>query len=152
MNKGICKGGKKELEKKKTSSSKKKKKKKKKKNTMKQGLRLVEAAASKLPTQSPITSSSSAATSSSSFFFFFFFSFFFLLMELCKFLFFAKLCISLSFFRLLLLFYSFWIPKSLMWLTLEMMKGLNFLIKAKNFQPLDLDLFFSCPTWYDMHC
>ena len=89
--------------------------------------------------------SSYAATSSSSFFFFFFFSFFFPLMELCNFLFFTELCVSLSFFRLLLLFYSFWIPKSLMWLTLEMMKGFNFLIKAKKFQPLDLDLFFSCP-------
>ena len=150
MNKGIRK------EKKRTREEedkflKKKKREREKKNTTKQGLRLVEAAASKLPTQSPIMPSSSAATSSSSFFFFFFFSFFFLLMELCKFLFFAKLCISLSFFRLLLLFYSFWIPKSLMWLTLEMMKGLNFLIKAQNFQPLDLDLFFNCPTWYDMH-
>ena len=34
------------------------------------------------------------------FFFFFFFSFFFLLMELCNFLFFAEVCVSLSFFRL----------------------------------------------------
>ena len=57
------------------------KKKRKKKNTMKQDLCLVEAAASRLPTQLPITPSSFAVISSS-FFFFFFFSFFFPLMEI----------------------------------------------------------------------
>ena len=70
MNKGICK--------------EKKKKKREKRKTTKQGLRPVEAAASRLPTQSPIMPSSYVVASSSFFFFFFFLSFFRWWRSLCN--------------------------------------------------------------------
>ena len=128
------------------------KKKRKKKNTMKQDLRLVEAAANRLPTQSPITLSSFATIATASSFFSSSLSFFcwwssaissFSLNSEYNCYVFLFLSLDICFFTP----FEFLSPSR----ANIGNEGFNFLIKAKNFQPLDLDHFFSCLTWCDMH-